>query len=293
MRYFFTTCFLGIFYSQFQAQTTFWTEDFGTGCNQGQLATDYNSSNGQWSATSLGLNETGQNYWFVSAAENGNSPGECGSGCGNNQTLHLGAINAFVGNDLGAAYYEGLASLCGLLDCGATNKRVESPPIDCSGFSDITLHFDYIEGGNAIDNATLWLFANNSWIQIDDMPKTFSVTCSPQGVWTTYQIALPASANNATDLQLGFQWINNDDADATDPSFAVDNIYLEGSSDIDPPTCCTGDFNCDGIVGVADMILFISQYGCTSSCYADLTSDGVVGAADLIAFTDLFGQVCP
>ena len=69
---------------------------------------------------------------------------------------------------------------------------------------------------------------NNTWTLLDDMAKTFSATCSPQGLWTSYQIALPAAANNIADLQIGFQWINNDDADATDPSFAVDNISFEG-----------------------------------------------------------------
>lgn len=275
------------------SQITFWSEDFGTGCNQGQLATDFSSANGGWTVTPLGLNETGQNYWFISAAENGMEPGECGDGCGNNRTLHLGAINAFVGTDLGAAYYEGLNTLCGLLDCGSTNKRIESPIIDCTGYSSISLHFNYIEGGNAIDNANLWIRINGVWSVLDDMAKTFSATCSPQGLWTEYQINLPATADNISNLQIGFQWINNDDADATDPSFAVDNITLEGLTDIDPPACCLGDFNCDGIVGVADMILFISQYGCSNNCFADLTNDGVVGAADLIAFTDLFGITCP
>ncbi|MEZ4799148.1 MAG: hypothetical protein R2809_05065 [Flavobacteriales bacterium] len=275
------------------SQTTFWTEDFGTGCNQGQFATNYISPNGIWLVTPLGINETGQNFWFVSAAENGNEVGECGTGCGDNQTLHLGVVNTFVGNDLGASYYEGLFSMCDFVDCGSTDKRVESPVIDCSNYSSMTLHFTYIEGGNDIDNATLWLKANSGWVLIDDMAKTFSATCAPQGVWTEYQIALPSWADNASDLQFGIRWINNDDADATDPSFAIDNISLEGTFENENSDCCDGDFNCDGVVGVADMILFISQYGCINSCFADLTNDGVVGAADLIAFSNLFGTVCP
>ena len=83
-----------LFISQTKAQ--FWSEGFGTGCNSGQLATAaaFTPSNGAWGITSLATapgNGTDANEWFVSATENGNAIGACGSGCGTNRTLHIGS----------------------------------------------------------------------------------------------------------------------------------------------------------------------------------------------------------
>lgn len=435
-------------------QTPFWTEDFGSGCNSGQQVTAYAGPNGNWTVTSTGTNADGANAWFVSAEENGNEEGECGSGCGNNRTLHLGALNSALGTDLGAAYYEGLDGFCDFLPCGATDKRVESPTINCSGYTDITLSFLYIEGGNLIDNATLWFFDGSTWTQLWDMAKTFSGSCSPQGVWTSLDIDLPASANNNANVKIGFRWVNNDDGDATDPSFAVDQIELStdeivvdttppaltcsdlGTHEVDancaysledfiatttvvddtdpnptvlqnpipgtilysgthtilftavdasgnesecsaiievvdntlpiiqcPPNissndematqvmqapivsdncdtdyyvndynnstsgtdvyplgttmvewtvfdssgnsascittvtivdgdCCPADFNCDGLIGIGDLLIFLSNFGCTG-CIGDLNDDNVVGVGDQVIFLEQFGQYCP
>lgn len=436
------------------AQTPFWTEDFGSGCNSGQQVTSYAGPNGNWTVTNTGTNAGGANAWFVSAEENGNDAGFCGSGCGNNRTLHLGALNSALGTDLGAVYYEGFDGFCDIVPCGATDKRVESPVINCSGISDITLNFLYIEGGNAIDNATLWYFNGSAWSQLADMNKTFSSFCSPQGVWTSFSIALPSSANNNNNVKIGFRWINNDDGDATDPSFAVDEIVLSTNSttvDTTPPQiicvdlgqvevdgnceyvladftsttvvsdnedpnpiilqnpiagtilysgthsilftavdasgnesqctatlevvdntlpviqcppnissndematqvmqapvvsdncdidyyinnyndtfsgtdvyplgttmvewtvfdssgniascittvtiidgdCCDADFNCDGLIGISDLLIFLSNFACTG-CIGDLNNDGVVGAGDQVIFLEQFGQYCP
>ncbi len=231
------------------SQTIFWSESFGTGCNQGQLATAYTNANGLWSFVSTGTNAASASQWYVSATENGNEPGECGSVCGDDRTLHLGTVALPLFGlvaDFGASYYEGIAGFCGILPCGATDKRVQSPIINCTGQTNITLDFDYIEGGNTIDNATLWYFNGSTWSQIADPAKTFDVGCSPQGLWTHYTIALPASANNNANVRIGFRWVNNEDGDGTDPSFAVDDIEMsvpEETGDIEPPVfiSCLGN----------------------------------------------------
>lgn len=230
--------------STLSAQTVFWTEDFGSGCNTALLATNYPSPNGAWTVTNTGTNAASANVWYVSAEENGNAVGQCGSACGSNRTLHLGNVAvSFVPADIGAAYYEGLTGLCGFIPCAATSKRVESPVINCSAHSNITLAFKYIEGGNVIDNATLWYYNGSAWSQIADPPKT-SVCGNGQGIWTAYSISLPASANNNPNVRIGFQWINNDDGDATDPSFAVDDITLSapstGPDTVPPVVTCPG-----------------------------------------------------
>lgn len=199
-------------------------EDFGTGCSTGTLATAFG-----WTNTNTGVNEATANVWYVSAAENGVGPGNCGVGCGgtNSRTLHLGAHND-AGGDLGAAYFESDPFFCGFFAlCSITNKRIESPSINCTGISNINFSFDYIENGEAAsDNATVWYSADNgvNWIQIDDPPKT--ALCGAQGLWTTRTLTLPASADNNPAIKIGFRWVNNGNGVATDPSFAVDNIQI-------------------------------------------------------------------
>ena len=228
-----------------QAQVVeFWSENFGSGCNTGTLATTYFSfTNGPWTVTEMGVNADVANAWFVSASENGNAAGQCGTGCGSDPSLHVGALNSFLGTDLGAAYFEGLDGFCDILGCGATDKRVESGVVDCSIFINNTISFLYIEGGNVLDNATLWYFDGTSWALLSDLPKT-PLCPNGQGQWTSFSIDLPATSNNNPNVRFGFRWQNNDDGEALDPSFAVDDISIAGEYGEDatqPTIVCPSD----------------------------------------------------
>ena len=218
------------------ATAIFWTENFGVGCTQGALASVYTGTNGAWAVTNTGTNDPSASQWYVSATESGMGSGNCGDGClgtgTTNKTLHVANVStspaAFLfcpTGDCGAAYDTGI---------GANNvtadKRVESPTINCTGQSNITLNFNYIEGGQTtIDDATLWYFNGAIWAQIDNMPKTI-VCGGGQGQWGSRTIVLPASANNNASVKIGYRWVNNDDGAGSDPSFAVDDITLSASS---------------------------------------------------------------
>ncbi len=279
------------------SQTVFWSEDFGTGCDQGQLATSYTGTNGAWTMVETGVNTTTANTWFVSATSNGNPVGQCTSPCGNNRTLHISTSIATTlpahPIDDGAIYLVGMAGFCDFLPCGTTNKRVESPTINCTGRSNITLSFKYIEGGGSQDNATLVYFDGTAWqsTPLADMNKTPTCGSDGGGIWTQFSIALPASANNNPNVKIGFNWSNAESTDAVDPSVAIDDITLSVTDTA--PTCCDGDFNCDGVINVLDMIIIVNQFGCMAGCTADLNNDGAVGAADLTIFNGLYGIVCP
>lgn len=227
----------------------FWTEDFGTPAS-GTLANGYVTANGTWTVTNTGANGSEANVWYVSGEECGNNPGACGSVCtGGDASLHLGPSGT-LGGDVGAAYAAGGLGFFFV----ETDKRAESPVIDCSGQTNITLAFNYIEdyvgqaGYDPGDDATLWYFDGATWTQIDPLAVT-PAGCNPQGTWTTYSALLPASANNNPNVRIGFRWVNNDDNVGTDPSFAVDDITLTTTvggppvADFSTPTTtiCEGD----------------------------------------------------
>ncbi|MBL7927790.1 MAG: PKD domain-containing protein [Bacteroidia bacterium] len=212
------------------AQTVFWSEDFNNGCTSGCEAVNYSGTNGNWTQTILGVEGADFNIWYISCAANGHTNNICGSGCqpvtatATGASLHVGSHPNSLG-DIGAAYDAG--GLCGLLTCPQTNRRIESPSINCSGYSNITCAFDYIElGAPPVDDAIFWYYDGSTWAVLINTPSTNNSGCGSAGRWTNYTIALPASANNNPAIKLGIQWINNDDGIGTDPSFAIDNLQL-------------------------------------------------------------------
>ncbi|MBI3509645.1 MAG: PKD domain-containing protein [Bacteroidetes bacterium] len=225
--------FLSACFGKTSAQV-FWTEDFATGCNQNQNVASYTGVNGAWTMSLPSANGTSANDWFISATEAGMGIGNCGDGCLNNaaltnRTLHVGS--APVGfpcatGDCGAAYYVGPSA-----GAAITDKRAESPTINCTGQNNITMAFAYMESGQIpTDEATVWYFDGVSWAQIAVPTATNNAGCAGQGKWTAFSVALPASANNNANVKIGFRWVNNDDGAGNDPSFAADDITLSAAA---------------------------------------------------------------
>ncbi|HEY0031255.1 MAG TPA: T9SS type A sorting domain-containing protein [Bacteroidia bacterium] len=227
---------IGLIFSALIANSqVFWTENFGTGCNQGTLASAYTGTNGAWFIGPTGANDSYANTFYVSGTEKGTGLGNCGTVCGgtDNATLHVGsiAIPGFVTADAGASYNAG--GICGIGYCVITNRRAESPVINCTGQSSITISCAYFENGaTTLDDASLSYSADGgtTWTLLNNMAKTPLGSCAPQGMWTAYSFALPASANNNAFVKIGFNWTNDDDAAGSDPSFAVDDITLSSGS---------------------------------------------------------------
>jgi len=226
----------------------FYTETFdGTVC---AATSGCDPSTVAWTTTNTGTNGANPNKFYVSCQENGNAAGQCGTGCGSDQSLHVGNIAtstaAFIfcpAGDCGAAYDDTSPG-------EATDKRCESPVINCTGQSNITLAFNYMEAGQTtLDDATLWYFDGATWTSINALAKTPTGCGGGQGQWTAFSIALPASANNNANVRIGFRWVNNGDGVATDPSFAVDDITLSATTTTPPvasftasdQTPCTND----------------------------------------------------
>lgn len=214
----------------------FWTEDFGTGCNRGQMASAYTGTNGTWTTSSTGTNGNVANDWFISSASAGTGAGNCASSCvtasTDNPTLHVSNISIViptfmtVGADTGASYFSGGLSSFGYV--ATTSRRVESPTINCVGKINIVANFVYLENGDASNDDAQFVCSTDggtTWSMVDVLAKTTG-TCSAAGQWTAISIALPAAADNNPLVKIGFTWVNNDDGTGTDPSFSVDDITL-------------------------------------------------------------------
>ena len=261
------------------AQQLVWFEDFGinsTGsCDRGRLANGSVTANGAWTVVDLGPQDPFANQWYMSSTEVGVPTGSCaGTGCasGNpafvDRTLHVGSV-------LGAPN----AVLCPSLDCGAvydpgdafnsvaTDRRVESPTINCSLRSNLVLAFKYVEQGeaNGNDNAVVDYFDGTVWTTIFDTPQTpLDGTCGNGSARWTYQaVPLPISANNNPNVKIGFQWRNDNGlSGVANPSFAVDSVVVVALA---APTASFTANDTDICVGqcinfTADTSLLISSY---------------------------------
>lgn len=219
-------CFF-FFSTGYLSAQVFWTETFGTGCNAGTLANGFVSVNGTWTIDApVANNDADANRWYISATENGEGVGNCGAACGTNPTLHIGGMT-----DNGADYSKGAQT--------STDAKAISPAIDCSNKCAIELSFEYIENGDGTDdNLIVWYFDGSTWTVLEDTPKTPFGACAPQGLWTNRTIALPVSANNNADVQIAFQWVNNNDGLGTNPSAAIYNIQLSSTDNIAPTITC-------------------------------------------------------
>ncbi|MDG2363258.1 MAG: DUF4983 domain-containing protein, partial [Flavobacteriales bacterium] len=76
------------------------------------------------------------------------------------------------------------------------------------------------------------------------------------------------------------------------PEWDLDGISWVGSCTVTGDCYCLNDVNGDGVIGVADILLILSEFGCTFGCAADTTSDGSVNVNDLLSILTVFGQVC-
>jgi hypothetical protein len=55
---------------------------------------------------------------------------------------------------------------------------------------------------------------------------------------------------------------------------------------------CQGDVNGDGAITVADILIILSEFGCTIGCSADVDGDGSVTVSDVLVVLSIFGNPC-
>jgi len=225
-----TLLFLLFFAKIIHCQTIFWQENFGIGCNQGGLAASISTpSNGLWSIVNTGVQGPQANEWFISATEAGRPMGNCGDGCLNNpgmtnKTLHISSNIAPPFTDPAAVYLQNANS--------TTNKRVESPLINCTGKNNIVFSFNYIANGVFGTDFAEAMYSNNggtSYTVLGLIAPSMG-TCAPQGLWTPQSFTLPATADGNPNVKVAFRWENGPAVGPGKVSVAIDEITLSEQS---------------------------------------------------------------
>lgn len=226
-----------------------------------------------WTVTDVTANGGLSNRWYVSSAEGGGHSllNPCGERCAinpmvNNQTLHIGTF-APPPADVGATY-TGFNVPSNLY---TTDRRAETPTINCSGSYNITLEFDYSASANTFDKASVELFDGTTWTSLGDLVGTG--VCGPTSInWGSFSIQLPPSANDNPDVKIGFRWMNNSDGSVEASSVAIDFIVLTAGA---PPAIPVANFQ---VLGGNDTFC---ETGCTT--FEDLSTfdpDFSTGAAN-------------
>ena len=71
-------------------------------------------------------------------------------------------------------------------------------------------------------------------------------------------------------------------------------LYEEGDEDISlgPPAPCPGDLSGDLVVGVSDVLMLLSEFGCLTDCATDLDGNDGVTVSDVLFLLGLYGTPC-
>lgn len=278
-------------------QAPIFFDDFGSTsgtCDSSNLAAGFLSptSGGVWNVTSIGVQGPNPNQWYISSTEPGRAIGACSiKGCKTDgsqrkRTLHVGnvpgsenassaAVNCPAG-DCGAVYDPG-----GFLLTTPTEKRVESPLINCTGVSSLQLGFYYILGEldgevDNNDNTFIEYYNGSTWISLVELPKTPKCTADTNfSTWSFYSISLPASANNNPNIKIGFRWVNKGlGSGVSSPSVAIDSIILVS---LDVPIA---DFTAsDTVICAGDTVNFYADTTTFANSYQWTFIGGIPGTS--------------
>lgn len=170
---------------------------------------------------------SGSNWAITNSIVGVEGPNPCtfyisNTGSGTDNDLHVSG-DPGLGGDAGYPYIE-----LGVFNFADADRRSISNTINTTGVTGLNIAYNYIEQGNAIDNAFLEYSIDNggSWIFLAEMIKTGIGNTSFQ----PFSIALPVNAENISTLRIAFHWTNVDEGLASDPGFAVDDIVITGTS---------------------------------------------------------------
>ena len=74
-------------------------------------------------------------------------------------------------------------------------------------------------------------------------------------------------------------------------NYDTDALNDDGSCEY--ATCdCQEDLNGDGVISVADILVLLGEFGCTSGCTADINGDDATNVQDILLLLAAFGTTC-
>ncbi|MEM9052640.1 MAG: PKD domain-containing protein, partial [Bacteroidota bacterium] len=249
-------------------------EDFGAefDCtSSGQLANGFDPGEGPWTVTNVGTNGAVSNQWFISNSVIFDGIDACAAPCngiiGGGLTLHIGDN----GGDQGAFYNE-----TGSGTNFVTSQRAESPVINCSGSFNNTLTIRYGHNSpNPQDVGSVWYNDGSGvWELLQTLGQPGLCDLNFSLIWDLETIPLPASANDNDEVQIAFQWDNDDTEIGANfrPSVAIDFVQVNAGVPPPPPVA---NFSVQG--GVVDF--------CEQSCinFIDETTFDALSAGSATA----------
>ena len=80
--------------------------------------------------------------------------------------------------------------------------------------------------------------------------------------------------------------------EAEDEIWGSDIEWLHSIENSSLCTECSGDVDNNGSLGVSDLNIILTEFGCTENCAVDFNDDGSTTIADLLFWLSLFGTVC-
>lgn len=199
------------------AQVTFFTEDFESG-------------SGSWTAT----DNLAPNFWLT-------------ANCGGNGPSNPGTFAAYV-------TYAGAVSGCGQIPAytnagSGTLMATYYTPINASCFNTLTVNFDYLAEGVAMEDVAQVVYSTNGGASWTQTGSDLSISAS----WANTTLSLPA-ALNASQFLLGFRFVYNN-ANVVGSGVRIDNVEVSGIGELVAPTLtCPADTNvfvngaCQGIL---------------------------------------------
>ena len=78
---------------------------------------------------------------------------------------------------------------------------------------------------------------------------------------------------------------------AEDGTWSSEAIFTSDCP-FNPPTPCNEDIDGDGFIATSDVVLMLTEFGCSSGCEYDLDGDNTVGVTDLLMVLSRFGEAC-
>jgi hypothetical protein len=79
--------------------------------------------------------------------------------------------------------------------------------------------------------------------------------------------------------------------DDTACNYDADATMDDGSCEFE--SCdCPEDVNGDGVISVADILVLLGEFGCTSGCSVDINDDDATNVQDILLLLAAFGTTC-